>query len=63
MNNKIQAVITIVKVAQDHVAEIKAHPVEDPTAALLIDDVELGLGWIRRKLETLSTIDISRPNP
>ncbi len=55
MKTKIQAVISVLKVAQDHVSEIKAHPSQDETTRGLIEDVELGLVWALNKMQKLNT--------
>lgn len=60
MKSKILATISILKVARDHVAEIKAHPVEGDPALGLVEDIEMGLGWVLKKLEKLHDIHDDR---
>ena len=56
MKNKIQVVISIIKVAQDHVAEMKADPAKNERVEEILDDLGQGLGWLQKKLDKLNEI-------
>ena len=60
MKTKIQATVSIVKVAQDHVNEIRTKYSNDEMAREIIDDIEVGLNWLLKKLDKLNAMAHTR---